>query len=54
MTPADRTDSASSDGGHRARPAPPLLHLCGTAYGLLIHGLRRAPEEWREAETLAR
>ena len=42
MTTADHTDSVTSSG-------PPLLHLRGTDYGLLIHGLRTASEGRREA-----
>lgn len=49
MTTADHTDSATSNGGHQTRSGPPLLHLRGTDYGLLIHGLRTASEGRREA-----
>ena len=37
MTTADGAGLISSDG---AAPAPPLLHLRGTEYGLRILGLR--------------
>jgi hypothetical protein len=52
MTTAGRIDSATSNGGHWTRSAPPLLHLRGTDYGLLIHGLRKASEARREAGDL--
>ena len=48
MTTADRADIARSNEGHRPS-GPPLLHLRGTSYGLMIHGLRMASEWRREA-----
>ena len=48
MTTADRADTAPKNQGHRPSE-PPLLHLRGTSYGLLIHGLRMAAEGRPEA-----
>jgi hypothetical protein len=46
MRMADGADATYSDADQRTPPGPPLLHLCGTDYGLLIHGLRKAPAAW--------
>ncbi|MDQ1566588.1 MAG: hypothetical protein QOF96_1468 [Actinomycetota bacterium] len=44
MTTADPTGTVSGDGEIASRSGAPLLHLRGTEYGLLIHGLRMAAE----------
>jgi hypothetical protein len=48
MTAADRADPTRSHEGPD-RSGPPLLHLRGTSYGLVIHGLRMAAEGPQEA-----
>jgi len=48
MTTADCADPTRSNEGP-ARSGPPLLHLRGTSYGLVIHGLRMAAEGPHEA-----